>query len=177
MLQTKLIAIETAVLMATRQESQGLFEENKVEVHYSGLGKVNAAIKTMQLIGEGKYKNILNLGTAGSFSIPFLALVECREFLQRDMDLSLAGFDVGVTPGDRESMGLKLNPITDLPKVVCGTGDRIDKAETLVPCDIMDMEGYAIAKCCQRYGVNFYKSVSIHKGSVVEELYHCRFGA
>ena len=39
---------DVALIMALPNESKGLFEQAGIEVHYSGIGKVNAAYKAFE---------------------------------------------------------------------------------------------------------------------------------
>lgn len=41
---------DVALIMALPNESKGLFEQAGIEVHYSGIGKVNAAYKAFEVI-------------------------------------------------------------------------------------------------------------------------------
>ena len=41
---------DIALIMALPNESKGLFEQAGVEVHYSGIGKINAAFKAFEVI-------------------------------------------------------------------------------------------------------------------------------
>jgi len=66
---------EFALMMALPNESKGLFEQAGIEVHYSGIGKVNAAFKAFEVIQKTGCKVLLNLGTAGSSHFDAHALV------------------------------------------------------------------------------------------------------
>src|SRR5580698_4489677 len=93
----------TVVVIALRTESDGVFEAADVPVLYCGVGKVNAAISlTRTLCGYAQrglpMPRVLNFGSVGSRSYPTGTLVECCEFVQRDMDVSGLGFELGVTP-------------------------------------------------------------------------------
>ena len=90
------------LIMALPNESKGLFEAEGIEVHYSGIGKVNAAFKAFEVIQKTGCKTLLNLGSAGSSHFDAHALVEVIQFVQRDMDVSPLGFEVGVTPLDHD---------------------------------------------------------------------------
>lgn len=57
---------ELALIMALPNESKGLFEAEGIKVHYSGIGKINAAFKAFEVIQNTKCKTLLNLGSAGS---------------------------------------------------------------------------------------------------------------
>jgi adenosylhomocysteine nucleosidase len=148
---------EIAVIMALPLESQGLFEAENITVHFCGIGKVNAAAKCTEVILKNKPKHILNLGTAGSSKFKTHTLVECDQLVQRDMDLSPLGFPLGETPMD-DIKGISIAVparFSELEKGICGTGDSFQVGPAKVPCDLVDMEAYAIAKVCKRFGIGF----------------------
>lgn len=152
--------------MALPQESRGLFEKENISVHYCGIGKVNAAFKTTQLILEKKPKLVLNLGTAGSHKFPAHTLVECKGFVQRDMDVSPLGFPLGQTPVD-DIPGLITFPLLlkNLSTGVCGTADVFEVGPPKLDCDLVDMEAYAMAKVCKKLEVPFAAIKYITDGS------------
>jgi len=143
---------DLALMMALANESKGLFESAGIDVHYSGIGKVNAAFKAYDVIQKTGCKTLLNLGTAGSSHFDAHALVEVTEFVQRDMDVSPLGFAVGVTPLE-DAQG------------ICGTGDSFETGLPKVPCNLVDMEGYAIAKVCKKLGVRLISVKYITDGA------------
>jgi len=143
---------QSALIMALPSESKGLFEQAGIQVHYSGIGKVNAAF---------------NLGTAGSSHFETHSLVEVSSFVQRDMDVSPLGFVPGITPMDEEIPGcIELVSYFDqLPKGICGTGDSFETGLPKVSCDLVDMEGYALAKVCKKLGVRLVSVKYISDGA------------
>lgn len=158
---------QLALMMALPSESQGLFEQQGINVHYSGIGKVNAAFTAYQVIMQTGCKTLLNLGTAGSSIFNAHELVEVTRFVQRDMDVSALGFDVGITPMDEHYPGhIDLLPqFPQLRQGVCGTGDSFETGQAKVHCNLVDMEGYAIAKVCKKLGVNFISVKYISDGA------------
>ncbi|WP_312602787.1 5'-methylthioadenosine/S-adenosylhomocysteine nucleosidase family protein [Acinetobacter schindleri] len=158
---------EHALIMALPNESKGLFEAQGIDVHYSGIGKVNAAFKAFEVIQNTGCKTLLNLGTAGSSHFDAHALVEVSQFVQRDMDVSPLGFNVGLTPMDQHFPGaIELEPFFDhLPKGICGTGDSFETGQPKVPCQLVDMEGYALAKVCKKLGVRLISVKYITDGA------------
>ncbi|GAA5557745.1 aminodeoxyfutalosine nucleosidase [Acinetobacter schindleri] len=158
---------EHALIMALPNESKGLFEAQGIDVHYSGIGKVNAAFKAFEVIQNTGCKTLLNLGTAGSSHFDAHALIEVSQFVQRDMDVSPLGFDVGLTPMDQHFPGaIELEPFFDhLPKGICGTGDSFETGQPKVPCQLVDMEGYALAKVCKKLGVRLISVKYITDGA------------
>lgn len=158
------------VIMALPMESQNVFESKGITVHYCGIGKINAAMKATELILKGA-DGILNLGTAGSHHFETHSLIQCGSFVQRDMDLSPLGFPRGKTPMDEISDEIKIQThdlnSNDFPMRwgVCGTGDAFEVEVPKVTCQLVDMEGYAIAKACIKLGVPFYSYKYITDGS------------
>ena len=158
---------EFALMMALPNESKGLFEQSGIEVHYSGIGKVNEAFKAFEVIQKTGCKVLLNLGTAGSSHFDAHALVEVTQFVQRDMDVSPLGFAVGVTPMDDDHPAeIRLDSyFQHLPAGICGTGDSFEIGQPKVPCNLVDMEGYAIAKVCRKLGVRLVSVKYITDGA------------
>ena len=159
------------VVMALEVESQGLFERAGVPVLYTGLGKVNAAIGLAKRLAELRHAGqspdlVLNLGTAGSRTLPTGSLVSCREFVQRDMDVTGLGFALGETPFETWPAKLSFPKVFDhLPEGVCGTGDRFETGELNVVCDVIDMEAFAYAKACLFDGVPFASAKYVTDGA------------
>ena len=158
---------DSALIMALASESKGLFEAEGVEVHYSGIGKVNAAFKAFEVIQKTRCKTLINLGTAGSSHFKAHELVEVKRFVQRDMDVSPLGFEVGITPMDDHLPGaIDLEPFfAHLPKGVCGTGDSFETDLPKVACQLVDMEGYALAKVCRKLDVRLISVKYITDGA------------
>lgn len=158
---------DLALIMALPSESKGLFEQAGIEVHYSGIGKVNAAFKAFEVVQKTGCKTLLNLGSAGSSCFDRHSLVEVKTFVQRDMDVSPLGFPVGVTPMDEyHPADIHLQPFfRSLPQGICGTGDSFETAAPKVACDLVDMEGYALAKVCHRLGVRLLSVKYITDGA------------
>ena len=77
---------------------------NLINFHYSGVGKINATMKVLELIRNYKPYKIVNYGTAGSISKELSGLIKCTSFVQRDMDArGLMDFKLGETPFDQIS--------------------------------------------------------------------------
>lgn len=157
---------DVALLMALQNESQGLFEKENIPVFYTGIGKVNAALTAMDVVHKTQCKVIINLGTAGSGKFKTHELVEVSSFVQRDMDISPLGFKVGETPFDPLPGAIDLIPyFPELPKGVCSTGDNFETGTPKLPSDLVDMEGYAIAKVCRKMGVQMISLKYITDGA------------
>jgi adenosylhomocysteine nucleosidase len=143
------------VVMALPAESAGVFEAAAIPVLYCGVGKVNAAIAVTRELRRAAHAAqspplVLNFGSAGSRVHGAGSLVACHEFVQRDMDVTGLGFDLGVTPFDEAPALLRFEPrFPHLPAAVCGSGDSFATRASAVACDVVDMEAYAIAKACR----------------------------
>lgn len=136
-----------------------------VKVYYTGVGKVNAAIKATEVLyaaynygTEDPYNTmVLNYGTAGSTTIPKGTLVDCSYFIQQDMNTPFnkkytTPFDELIYPHLEDA------PIQFGLGYTCRTQDKFE----MNPKGIYDMEAYSIAKVCKLYGFNFraYKYIS-----------------
>ncbi len=155
-----------AIIMALPSESNGLFEDLNIPIFYSGVGKVNATLTAAQVIASTQCQRIINLGSAGSSKFVTHSLIECSGFVQRDMDLTPLGFKLGVTPLDEISDLIEGTPFTShLPKGICGSGDSFEVGPSKVPCDLVDMESYALAKVAKKLGVEFISFKYITDGA------------
>lgn len=163
--------VEPLVVIALEIEGQGLFEQASVSPLYSGLGKVNAALslarKLSTLRAQGALPSlVVNFGTAGSRTFATGSMIACRQFVQRDMDVTGLGFALGETPFESLPATLAFPAVfTHLPEGVCGTGDRFETGPIPLPCDVIDMEAYAFAKVCLAEGVPFACAKYISDGA------------
>jgi len=149
------------IVMALDMESQGLFEQHGVRVLYTGLGKVNAAIALTRRLAAYRHAghappSVINFGTAGSHRFVTGTLVGCHRFVQRDMDVRALGFAYGVTPFENVPAELEFPPaFGQLPQGLCGSGDSFATGESILHCEVVDMEAYAYAKVCRLEGAVF----------------------
>tara|TARA_A100000164_G_scaffold333248_1_gene323677 strand:- start:15 stop:554 length:540 start_codon:yes stop_codon:yes gene_type:complete len=121
-----------------------------LHIHYTGVGKINASIKTIEVIKDYSPTLIINYGTAGSLNDTLKGLVEVNRFFQRDMDATSLGFNIGQTPfDDIEEINFGNGGFS------CGTGDSFVIQTPKLKTDLVDMEAYAIAKICYMKGVMF----------------------
>ena len=141
------------VIIALEAELAGRRLPPGFRVTFCGVGKINAALATAAVLARPDCARVVNFGTAGSLR-PELAgqLLRVNRMLQRDMDgrpLAALGdtpFEEGRAAGviDLGGNGVSLS-----------TGDNFVTAPPDLASDIVDMEGYAIAKACIRAGVPF----------------------
>ncbi len=136
------------------------------KVYYTGVGKINAATKTLQVIQKHSPDLIINFGTAGSLNSQLSGLIEAGSFYQRDMDASPLGFEIGQTPFEDEkeiSFGRQ--------GVSCGTGDKFVTSSPKLKTDIVDMEAFAMAKVCKLQNIDFrcFKFISDNADTEAKE--------
>jgi adenosylhomocysteine nucleosidase len=168
------------VVMALPAESAGRFEKCGIDVLYTGVGKVNAAIALTRRFARYREARIapplaVNFGTAGSAGMPPRTLVACRRFLDRDMDVAALGFAPGVTPCDELPPLLEFMPrFTALPEAVCGSGDSFATRMQENRCDVVDMEAYALAKACRIEGADFACAKYVSDGADEHAARHWR---
>lgn len=159
------------VVIALELESQGAFERAGVDVLYTGLGKVNAALTLARQLAVLRQRGaqpslVVNFGTAGSRRFVTGSVVTCRQFVQRDMDVTGLGFALGETPFETVPPMLVFPAVfAELPEGVCGTGDRFETGAAGLACDVIDMEAYALAKVCLVEGVPFACAKYISDGA------------
>ncbi|MDD3370585.1 MAG: nucleosidase, partial [Alphaproteobacteria bacterium] len=150
----------TLLVFALRSEAQGLFDD--CHVVYTGVGKVNAAYKLMLGLLAWKEKHgaypklVLNVGSAGSSLFSRGTIVNCTQFIQRDMDVTVFGNALFTTPNEDLSpvfsAGIRCEPF---PQGVCGSGDSFVMDDKMRGWKVVDMEAYALAKVCAGQGVPF----------------------
>jgi adenosylhomocysteine nucleosidase len=147
------------VVMALESEGQGRLEKLGCEVLYTGVGKVNAAYTLTRRLHSAPgcpVSCVVNLGSAGSRTFWTGTLVAADRFVQRDMDMTGLGFAHGVTPFEKVPSMLSFpKRFMHLPHAICGSGDSFLQGPPPVPCDVIDMEAYALAKVCQAESVPF----------------------
>jgi adenosylhomocysteine nucleosidase len=123
-----------------------------------GVGKVNAAIGTLNAIEKYKPTRIINFGTAGTLNSEEYGpgLYKIGSVKQRDMDCRPLGTDLGDTPFD------PIGTINFGEGPCLSTGDNFVTSKPELSSDLVDMEAYAIAKACMSRGVHLdiYKYVT-----------------
>jgi adenosylhomocysteine nucleosidase len=148
-------ASELLVVFALRDEAGGRFEALGVPLLYTGVGKVNATYALTKRLTQFRPRLVLAFGTVGSTTLPLHSLVECTRFVQRDMDVSALGLPPGHTPFDELPDVLEVPNRLALPSVTCASGDQFVAEAARAVGDVVDMEGYALAKVCRREALEF----------------------
>jgi adenosylhomocysteine nucleosidase len=166
------------IVMALPQESRGLLEGTGAEILYTGVGKVNAAaglarrLAEMRCTGAGQ-PLVINMGTAGSRTVPAHTLVACNRFAQRDMDVSGLGLAPGVTPFDPTPSVIEFPIVfSQLPQMLCSTADSFATHRHEVSGDVVDMEAFALARACLSENARFGCAKYITDGADSDSAAH-----
>ena len=133
-----------------------------VDLIYTGVGKVNAAISATQNLMHLNPRTtmVLNYGSAGSAKYEAHSILKCKRFQQADMDARPLA-EKGHTPFDD-----LIHPHVERDILVFdGEGELCTTQDTfqLKPIyEVNDMEAYGIAKVCRILGMDFtaYKFIS-----------------
>jgi adenosylhomocysteine nucleosidase len=128
------------------------------KIYYTGIGKVNSARLTTELILATKPDLILNVGTAGSLHENLLGeVLGIKDVIERDM-IAEPLAPRGTVPLSDQLPVLE----SSFGNARCATGDSFVtlKDQWLLDnlVDLVDMELFAIAKVAAHYGVE-WKSI------------------
>ena len=98
---------------------------------------------------------VVSLGSAGSRRCPLGQIFQIASVSWRDMDATRLGFPKGVTPMVDHPVDIPLVTPLPLPLARLSTGANVVGGEDYagIDADMVDMESFAIARACARYGV------------------------
>lgn len=141
-----------------------------------GVGPVESAIEVMHLLTElssrGELPDLLvSLGSAGSRNLEQAEVYQASSVSYRDMDASPLGFEKGKTPFLDLPVEIKfLLSISDVPSARLSTGANIVSGDAYneIDADMVDMESFAILRCCMKFGIPMIAFRGISDG--VEDL-------
>lgn len=116
----------------------------------TGAGKVNAAVATATAINSSRPRELINVGTAGGLKDGLEGTHMIRTVIEHDID------DAAIHAIADVHCSLPIHLTRE--GVILATGDRFiadpsDRALLAVVADVVDMEGYAIAKAAAHAGV------------------------
>ena len=161
-----------------------------VEVIYveTGMGKVNAAMKTMRAICEYHPDMVINYGSAGTLNHNIGDIIVCNRFIDRDLQkVTVNGVVSEIVFGTDEARHVlteqRLNERAKVLWGTCNTGDSFITSGADIEGDVIDMESYAMADVCREMGIPFvsvkYVTDVVGKNSVEswqEKLADARHG-
>ena len=148
--------MKTDLLIITALESE--LKRNAlpagVEMVFSGIGKINAALASIKAINQFSPSKIMNFGTAGKINPQVDGLLEIGKVIQRDM-MAEPLAPRGQTPFcDRPQEYLSSG------KYICGSGDSfVSAADPWLlsqGIDVVDMELFAIAYVANYHQISWH---------------------
>ncbi|NWK97139.1 5'-methylthioadenosine/S-adenosylhomocysteine nucleosidase [Sphingobium lactosutens] len=126
----------------------------------TGVGPVEAALATGMALQQLDRVQALPdlvvcLGSAGSRLCPLGEIFQIASVSWRDMDASRLGFTKGVTPLTDHPVDVPLVTPLALPSVRLSTGANVVGGDEYagIDADMVDMETFAVARACDRFGV------------------------
>ena len=135
------------LLVALESEVPATIAE-RWNVVFTGVGKINASYALMKALASYRPSLLINYGTAGGITPQTEKVVQVGQVCQCDMDVRPLGVALGSTPFDSCPATIQLSANTRFSDnlVKCGTADIFSETPPELPCDIVDMELYALAK-------------------------------
>jgi len=151
---------QTMFVMAVDAE-YGPHLKNRIKPLMTGVGPVEAAIvlsrALTRLEAESRLPDlVVSLGSAGSRSLEQTEVYQVSSVAYRDMDASPLGFEKGRTPFlDHPAIVPMPLRIPGIAEASLSTGGNIvsGAAYDLVSADMVDMETFAVLRCCQVFGL------------------------
>jgi adenosylhomocysteine nucleosidase len=144
------ISPDLPLLVVALEEEAAHLHVSELPVLVTGAGKVNAAIAVSVVLAEHSPGSVVNLGTAGALRDEFSGTHVISSVAQHDLDdaalFSLSGLHFG-EPVHLAQSGARL---------VTGdvfVADDTTRARLAERADLVDMEGYAIARASLTAGV------------------------
>ena len=163
-----LVSIPVEIYPATKSGAAVSFrqihEPTGKPIHYekvvTGVGPVEAALAmavTLDRMAQaGPLPDlVVSLGSAGSRVGMLGEVYQVASVSWRDMDASRLGFTKGVTPLIDHPVDIPLVTPLEIRALRLSTGANVVGGEeyAAIDADMVDMETFAIARACQRFGV------------------------
>ena len=150
---------EVMFVMAAEQE-YGAHLRRRIEPVIVGVGPIEAAIGTAlalerRSLAGRRPRLVVSLGSAGSHRCQVGSIWQISGVSWRDMDATRLGFEKGVTPFCDHPAEIALpTPLPGVPAATLSTGGQVvgDEDYHAIAADLVDMETFAIARACQRFG-------------------------
>ena len=151
-----LLIMKILIVYAIPQEKIEVNIPN-AEVIYveTGMGKVNAAKKTMRAICEYHPDMVINAGSAGTLNHKVGDIIVCNRFIDRDLRKVTLDGVVSELEFDRDAIN-RIFTGHQLVYGTCNTGDSFITEGNDIEGDVIDMESYAEADVCREMGVPFF---------------------
>jgi len=144
------ISPDLPLLVVALEEEATHLHVSELPILVTGAGKVNAAIAVSSILAEASPTRVVNLGTAGALHDGMVGTHVIGTVVQHDLDdaalFALAGLHFG-EPVQVAAEG---------PRLVTGdvfVSDADTRARLAQIADLVDMEGYAVARAAVHAGV------------------------
>jgi len=125
-----------------------------LNIVYSGIGKINAALMTAKAIHQFNPSKIINFGTVGKINPQLDALVDIGKVIQRDMMAE------PLAPRGQIPFCKQPSEYLSSGEYVCGSGDSFvtgtDPWLLSQGVDVVDMELFAIAFVANQHQIPWY---------------------
>lgn len=157
-------------LMATEAE-YGAALRTLIEPIIIGVGPVEAGVRSLKALHDHPADLVVNLGSAGSRSLPQAEVFQVSAVSYRDMDASPLGFPKGITPFLDLPAELSIpQRLPGVPTARIATGASIvnGAAYDAIDADMVDMESYAVLRACMIAGCSMICLRGVSDG--VEEI-------
>ena len=145
----RISADEPLLVVALELEAAALHSLG-LPVLVTGAGKVNAAVAVATVVHTARPRELINLGTAGALKDHIAGTHVVSSVIEHDVD------DAAIHAIAEVHCSLPIHLTRE--GAILATGDRFisspqDRALLAVVADIVDMEGYAIAKAAAHAGI------------------------
>ena len=135
--------------------------KTRIKPLMTGVGPVEAAVMLSRALTRLEVESrlpdlVVSLGSAGSRSLEQTEVYQVSSVAYRDMDASPLGFEKGRTPFlDHPAIVPLTLRIPGIAEASLSTGGNIvsGAAYDLVAADMVDMETFAVLRCCQVFGL------------------------
>lgn len=144
------ISPDLPLLVVALEEEATHLHVSELPVLVTGAGKVNAAIAVASILADASPTRVVNLGTAGALRDGMLGTHVVGTVWQHDLD------DAGLFALSGLHFGEPLQLAVDGPRLVTGdafVSDTATRDRLAEVADLVDMEGYAIARAALHAGV------------------------
>lgn len=144
------ISPDLPLLVVALEEEATHLHVSELPVLVTGVGKVNAAIAVSSILAETSPTRVVNLGTAGALHDGLTGTHVIGSVWQHDLDDAAIFAMVGLHFGEPVHLA------ADGPRLVTGDqfiADEAMRARLAASADLVDMEGYAVARASLNAGV------------------------
>lgn len=176
--EPKAIAGKSVLYVMAVEAEYGPHLKARIAPLMTGVGPVEAAIVLTHALtllqAKGRLPDlVVSLGSAGSRLLEQTEVYQVTSVAYRDMDASPLGFEKGRTPFlDHPAVMPLPHVVPDVRQASLSTGGNIvsGAAYDLIAADMVDMETFAVMRCCQMFGLPLIGLRGISDGK--EELRH-----